>query len=94
MVAAGRNYRIKRLNIAPGGAIGERLYRHRTEQYVVLAGEARITRDEAVVCAVANASVFIPAGTPHRVENPGRGTLSVLEVQVGSRFEEDDFQGA
>ena len=93
-VAAGRNYRIKRLRIAPGESLGERKYLHRTEQFVVLAGEARIMRGEAVVRAAADASVFIPVGTPHRIENPGDGTLSLLQIQVGSRFEEDDFQGA
>jgi mannose-6-phosphate isomerase-like protein (cupin superfamily) len=93
-VAAGRNYRIKRLDIAPGESLGEHLYRHRTEQFVVLSGEARIMRGEAVVRAAAEASVFIPVGMPHRIENPGDRTLSLLQIQVGSRFEEDDFQGA
>jgi len=93
-VAAGRNYRIKRLSIAPGENLGERRYLHRTEQFVVLSGEAYIRRGEAVMRATTNASVFIPVGMPHRIENPGDGTLLVLQVQVGSRFEEDDFQDA
>ena len=93
-VAAGRNYRIRRLSIAPGDNLGERKYLHRTEQFVVLSGEACIRRGEAVMRATTDASVFIPVGTPHSIENSGERTLSVLQIQVGSLFEEEDFQGA
>ena len=89
-VAAGRNYRIRRLDVAPGGGLAAALHRHRTEQFVVLSGRARIVRGEATLIAGENASVFIPAGMPHRLENPGFAPLSLLEVQFGSRFEEDD----
>jgi mannose-6-phosphate isomerase-like protein (cupin superfamily) len=94
MVALGRHYRIRRLDVEPGDGLAFRLNRHRTEQYVVLAGEARITRGDDVLRAGPNASVFVPFGVPHRVENAGRGVLSVLEVQVGAHFEEDDRQNA
>jgi len=93
-VALGRHYRIRRLSVVPGAELEFRLNRHRTEQYVVLAGEARITRGDDVIQAGPNASVFVPFGVPHRIQNAGRGTLSVLEVQVGAHFEEDDLQNA
>ena len=80
--------------MVPGATLGMRVNRHRTEQYVVLAGEARVTRGGDVFRVGPNSSVFVPFGVPHRVENAGGATLSVLEVQVGSRFEEDDFQAA
>jgi mannose-6-phosphate isomerase-like protein (cupin superfamily) len=93
-VALGRNYRIRRLDVVPGAEGEYRLHRHRTEQYVVLAGQARITRGDDVIQAGPNASVFVPFGVPHRIENAGRGVLSVLEVQVGAHFDEDDRQNA
>jgi mannose-6-phosphate isomerase-like protein (cupin superfamily) len=93
-VAIGRNYRIKRLIVPPGAELGCESHRHQTKQFVILAGQARITRGTAVIDATEDASVFIPVGTPHRLENPGDFPLSLLEVQVGSRFEDDDRQGA
>ena len=94
-VATGHHYRIRRIDMLPGAELDLRVHRHRTEQYVVLSGEARILRGEDVIHAGPQASIFVPFGVPHRLENAGRGTLSLLEVQVGSRFEEDDgFQGA
>jgi mannose-6-phosphate isomerase-like protein (cupin superfamily) len=92
-VAAGSNYRIKRLTVPPGAKLGGAPHRHRTKQFVILAGQARITRGSAVIEAVEDASVFIPVGMSHRLENPGEFPLSLLEIQVGSRFEDDD-QGA
>lgn len=92
-VAFGHNYRIRRINVVPGADLGVRVDFHRTEQYVVLAGEARITRGKDVIQAGPNASVMVPVGVPHRLENTGGDILSVLEVQVGSPFE-DDFQNA
>jgi mannose-1-phosphate guanylyltransferase/mannose-6-phosphate isomerase len=92
-VASGRHYRIRRIKIVPGGQSGRRVHRHRTNHYVVLAGEALFTRGNDVIRAGPESSIFVPFGVPHRLKNTGRGTLSVLEVQVGSRFEEDDLQG-
>ena len=84
-MAAGRYYRVRRLVVPPGGELGADLHRHRTEQFVVLSGEARITRGAATFLAGEDSSIFIPPGTPHRVENPGRLPLALLQVQFGSR---------
>ena len=93
-VATGRNYRIRRFDVVPGANSGLRVHRHRTDQYVVLSGEARITLGRNVIHVGPDTSVMVPFGVPHRLENAGGGMLSVLEVQFGSRFEEDDLQGA
>lgn len=95
-VATGHHYRIRRIEMMPGAGLDVRIDHHRTEQYVVLAGEARIMRGDDVIHAGPQASIFVPFGVPHRLENAGRGTLSLLEVLVGSRFDEedDDIQGA
>jgi mannose-1-phosphate guanylyltransferase/mannose-6-phosphate isomerase len=88
-MAAGQYYRVRRLVVPPGGDLGAELHRHRTGQFVILSGEARITRGAATFVAAENASVFIPPGTRHRVQNPGRLPLALLEVQFGSRFADD-----
>jgi mannose-6-phosphate isomerase-like protein (cupin superfamily) len=95
-VATGHHYRIRRIDMLPGAELDLRIDHDRTEQYVVLAGEALIMRGDDVIRAGPQASIFVPFGVPHRLENAGRGTLSLLEVRVGSRFgeEDDDFQGA
>ena len=89
-VATGHNYRIRRIDVMPGAGLAVRIHRHRTDQYVVLAGEALITRGSDVIHAGPQASIFVPFGVPHRLQNAGRDMLSVLEVQVGAHFEEDD----
>jgi mannose-6-phosphate isomerase-like protein (cupin superfamily) len=95
-IATGHHYRIRRIEMLPGAELDLRIDHHRTEQYVVLAGEALITRGDDVIHAGPQASIFVPFGVPHRLENAGRGMLSLLEVQVGSRMDEEDhdFQGA
>ena len=91
-VAVGHHYRIKRFNVGPGADLGLRVHRHRTKHYMVLSGEARVTLGDDVRRVGPDTSIFVPFGMPHRLENPGAGTLSVLEVQVGSNFDEDDDQ--
>jgi mannose-1-phosphate guanylyltransferase/mannose-6-phosphate isomerase len=101
-VAAGHHYRVRRIDMLPGAELDLRVDHHRTGQYVVLSGEALITRGDDVIHAGPQASIFVPFGVPHRLENAGRDTLSLLEVQLGSASEEDDdfygdygdFQGA
>jgi mannose-6-phosphate isomerase-like protein (cupin superfamily) len=93
-VATGRHYRIRRIEMMPGAESDRRVHRHLTNHYVVLAGEALVTCGEDVICAGPDASIFVPFGIPHQLKNTGRGTLSVLEVQVGSHFEENDSQAS
>jgi mannose-1-phosphate guanylyltransferase/mannose-6-phosphate isomerase len=88
-VASGQHYRIRRFDMLPGAGMELRVDHHRTEQYVVLSGEARITRGEDVIHAGPQSSTFVPFGVPHRLENAGRGMLSLLQVQLGSPVEEE-----
>jgi mannose-1-phosphate guanylyltransferase/mannose-6-phosphate isomerase len=89
-VATGHHYRIRRIEMGPGAELDLRVHHHRTGQFVVLSGEAVITRGDDVIHAGPQSSIFVPFGVPHRLENAGRDTLSLLEVQVGSRFDEED----
>lgn len=91
-VVTGRHYRIRRIEMMPGAQSSLCVDRHRTNHYVVLAGEAVVTRGDDVIFAGPEASIFVPYGTPHRLENTGCGMLSLLEVQVGARFEDDESQ--
>jgi mannose-1-phosphate guanylyltransferase/mannose-6-phosphate isomerase len=91
-VEAGRGYQVKRLSVKPGGAMSLQRHQHRAEHWVVVAGLARITRDDEVFELRANESTYIPVGSKHRIENPGSETLHIIEVQTGDYLGEDDIE--
>ncbi len=91
-VESGPGYQVKRLSVKPGGAMSLQRHRHRAEHWVVVAGVARITRDDAVFELRANESTYIPVGAKHRIENPGSETLHIIEVQTGRYLGEDDIE--
>ena len=86
------HYKIKRIEIKPGGSISLQRHRQRSEHWVVADGEARVTRGEEVLVLKTNESTYIPAGTIHRLENVGEKTLVVIEVQTGDYLGEDDIE--
>ena len=67
------------------------MHEHRSEHWVVVTGEARVTRDDEVFALYANQSTFIPPRTRHRLENPGTLPLAIIEVQCGDYVGEDDI---
>ncbi len=91
-VDAGSKYQVKRLMVKPGEALSLQRHRKRAEHWVVVAGVARVTRDEEVLTVKENESVFIPLGAKHRLENIGKEDLFLIEVQSGSYFGEDDIE--
>jgi mannose-1-phosphate guanylyltransferase/mannose-6-phosphate isomerase len=91
-VEAGPGYQVKRLSVKPGGAMSLQRHRHRAEHWVVVAGVARITRDDEVFDLRTNQSTYIPVGAKHRIENPGSETLHIIEVQTGDYLGEDDIE--
>ena len=91
-VESGLGYQVKRLSVKPGGAMSLQRHRHRAEHWVVVAGFARITRDDEVFELQANQSTYIPIGAKHRIENPGTETLHIIEVQTGGYLGEDDIE--
>ena len=84
-------YKIKRIDVKPGGALSLQLHHHRSEHWVVVRGVARVTRGDAVFEVKANESTFIPPMTRHRLENPGTEPLAMIEVQCGAYLGEDDI---
>jgi mannose-1-phosphate guanylyltransferase/mannose-6-phosphate isomerase len=87
----GPRFRVKRLVINPGQKLSLQMHHHRAEHWVVVQGTARVERNGETILISENESAYIPSGTPHRLENPGRIPLHLVEVQTGAYLEEDDI---
>ncbi len=87
----GDRFQVKRLTVKPGGVLSLQMHHHRAEHWIVVQGTARITRDEKTFLLSENESTFIPIGSTHRIENPGKVYLHLIEVQSGSYLGEDDI---
>jgi mannose-1-phosphate guanylyltransferase len=87
----GRGFKIKRIEVKPGGKLSLQLHHRRSEHWVVVSGEAKVTNGDRVYTIRTNESTFIPLETQHRLENPGTEALVLIEVQSGSYVGEDDI---
>lgn len=87
----GQRFQVKRLVIKPGGILSLQMHHHRAEHWVVVSGTARVTRGEESFLLEENQSTYIPIGVRHRIENPGRIPLLIIEVRSGSYLNEDDI---
>ncbi|MGA7537877.1 MAG: mannose-1-phosphate guanylyltransferase/mannose-6-phosphate isomerase [Steroidobacteraceae bacterium] len=87
----GTRFQVKRLKVKPGAVLSLQLHHHRAEHWIVVSGTARITRGEEVFLLEENQSTYIPIGVRHRIENPGKIPLHIIEVQSGSYLGEDDI---
>jgi mannose-1-phosphate guanylyltransferase / mannose-6-phosphate isomerase len=90
-IDAGERFQVKRLTVKPGASMSLQLHHHRAEHWIVVSGTARITRNDEVFLLEENQSTYIPVGARHRIENPGKITLHMIEVQSGSYLGEDDI---
>ena len=84
-------FKIKRIEVKPGAALSLQLHHRRSEHWVVVAGVAKVTRGEDTFVVTANGSTYIPVETKHRLENPAREPLVMIEVQCGDYLGEDDI---
>jgi len=84
-------FQIKRITVTPGAKLSLQMHHHRHEHWVVVSGTARITNGDEEILLHENQSTYIPAGTTHRLENPGVIALELIEVQNGSYLGEDDI---
>ena len=89
-VDAGERFQVKRIVVHPGSALSLQMHHHRAEHWVVVTGTARVTKGTETFLLCENQSTFIPLGTTHRLENPGRVALEMIEVQSGPYLGEDD----
>lgn len=87
----GDRFQVKRLIVNPGAVLSLQMHHHRAEHWIVVAGTARVTRNDEVFLLEENESTYIPIGATHRIENPGKLPLHIIEVQSGSYFGEDDI---
>ncbi len=90
-VDRGERYRVKRIVVKPGGQLSLQMHYHRAEHWIIVSGAAVVTRDDMRMLVRENEAVYIPIGMRHRIENPGKTPLCLVEVQVGSYLEEDDI---
>jgi mannose-1-phosphate guanylyltransferase / mannose-6-phosphate isomerase len=90
-VDSGNRFQVKRIVVNPGAALSLQMHHHRAEHWVVVRGTARVTRGEETFLVSENESTFIPVGTRHRLENPGKVPLEIIEVQSGTYLGEDDI---
>ena len=87
----GERFQVKRIVVDPGAALSLQMHYHRAEHWIVVRGTARVTRGDETFLLTENESTYIPPGTRHRLENPGRLPLELIEVQSGSYLGEDDI---
>ncbi len=90
-VDAGERFQVKRIVVKPAGVLSLQMHHHRAEHWIVVSGTAKVTRGDESFLVSENQSTFIPLGTTHRLENPGRVPLEMIEVQSGSYLGEDDI---
>jgi len=87
----GPGFKIKRIGVKPGASLSLQMHHHRSEHWVVVSGEAAVVNGEASLRVRSNESTYIPAGHKHRLANPGKELLVLIEVQTGSYLGEDDI---
>ena len=85
-------FQVKRITVNPGACLSLQKHHHRAEHWIVVKGTARITKGSEVITITENESTYIPLGTMHRLENPGKIPLELIEVQSGSYLGEDDIE--
>jgi len=90
-LSLGERFQVKQIVVHPGAALSLQSHVHRSEHWIVVAGSATVTVDEDVKLVSENQSVYIPLGAIHRLENPGKVPLHLIEVQTGAYLGEDDI---
>lgn len=87
----GERFQVKRITVKPGGTLSLQMHHHRAEHWIVVSGTAEVTRGDEVLLLAENQSTYIPLGVTHRLRNPGKLPLELIEVQSGSYLGEDDI---
>jgi len=90
-LAVGARFQVKRIHVNPGAALSLQSHHHRSEHWIVVEGTAKVTIDDKVTLLSENQSVYIPLGAVHRMENPGKVPMVLIEVQTGTYLGEDDI---
>lgn len=91
VLEGGTRFKIKRIEVKPGASLSLQMHYHRSEHWIVVSGMAKVINGEKEMLVNTNESTYIPAGNRHRLENPGKLPLVMIEVQCGDYLEEDDI---
>jgi mannose-6-phosphate isomerase len=87
----GPGYKIKRIEVNPGHRLSSQMHHHRSEHWIVISGIAKVSRGNETIMLSTNESTYVPRFTTHRLENPGKVPLVLIEVQNGEYLGEDDI---
>lgn len=90
-IDSGDRFQVKRITVNPGASLSLQMHHHRAEHWIVVTGTAEVTCEDKVTLLSENESTYIPVGKKHRLHNPGRVPLEIIEVQSGSYLGEDDI---
>jgi len=90
-IDVGERFQVKRITVNPKASLSLQMHHHRAEHWTVVSGTAKVTCGDEVILLSENESTYIPLGTVHRLENPGKVPLEIIEVQSGSYLGEDDI---
>ena len=90
-IDSGERFQVKRIQVKPGAALSLQMHHHRAEHWIVVSGTAEVTVGDKVLLLTENQSTYIPLGETHRLRNPGKVPLEIIEVQSGSYLGEDDI---
>ncbi|WP_112313361.1 mannose-1-phosphate guanylyltransferase/mannose-6-phosphate isomerase [Pseudogemmobacter bohemicus] len=90
-LVVGERFQVKRIHVHPGAALSLQSHFHRSEHWIVVEGTARVTVDDRVQLVSENQSIYVPLGSVHRMENPGKVPMVLIEVQTGTYLGEDDI---
>jgi mannose-1-phosphate guanylyltransferase/mannose-6-phosphate isomerase len=90
-VDVGERHQVKRITVRPGAKLSLQMHHHRAEHWIVVKGTALVTKGDEETLLTENQSTYIPLGVKHRLENPGKTDLELIEVQSGSYLGEDDI---
>lgn len=90
-LALGERFQVKRICVKPGASLSLQSHKHRSEHWIVVEGTAKVTIDDKVKLVSEGQSIYVPLGAKHRMENPGKLPMVLIEVQIGTYLGEDDI---
>ena len=90
-LALGDCFQVKRICVTPGAALSLQSHEHRSEHWIVVEGTAKVTIEDEIKLVTEGQSVYVPLGAKHRMENPGKVPMLLIEVQIGTYLGEDDI---
>ena len=90
-LALGNSFQVKRICVNPGAALSLQSHRHRSEHWIVVEGTAKVTIDNEITLVSEGQSIYVPLGAKHRMENPSKRPMVLIEVQIGTYLGEDDI---